>query len=593
MLNNFKVRTKLLLLILLVFIAITGIAVINIQKQGEANRVSLEVLEKTVRQDYDEYIKSQVSNVITLLEGINKKYKNGEYTLEEAKKLSADLVRDLRYKDGGYFWIDTTDGQNVVLLGNKTEGTNRINAKDVNGYEMIKEIIKNGKQDGGGYTEYWFPKEGATEASPKKAYSKYYEPFGWVVGTGNYTDNIDNIIATQSEITTNNFNKNKILMVIILAVDLLLAIAATFIVAQEIMKGLNTAIDHMKIMATGDLSVKLPEKYLKRKDDFGELAVSMETMKSSIKTLIKKIQSESKSIYTVIEDVDKNIFGLDQDIQKISETTETLAASMEETAASSEEMSASSHEIEMAVRTIAQRSQEGSEAATKINDRADSTKEKVMEAKEKTSNIIVNVGKRLEKALEDAKVVEHIGVLSESIMEITSQTNLLALNAAIEAARAGEAGRGFSVVADEIKKLAEQSKDTIMEIQSVTSEVMGAVANLSESSSELLNFVSNEIIADYEVFMDVGNKYSEDSEYVDGLMTDFSATTEELLSSIQSMTQVISELAKASSEGAIETSENAESAINIKMQSNEVSQLIKKSRESTMNLEKEVRGFHV
>ena len=138
-------------------------------------------------------------------------------------------------------------------------------------------------QEGGGYTEYWFPKEGKTEASPKRAYSKYYEPFGWVVGTGNYTDNIDEIIATQSDITTKNFNKNKILMFIILAIDLILAIAATFVVAQEIMKGLNTAIEHMKVIATGDFSVKLPEKYLKRKDDFGELAKSMETMKSSIK----------------------------------------------------------------------------------------------------------------------------------------------------------------------------------------------------------------------------------------------------------------------------------------------------------------------
>ncbi|BCZ44631.1 hypothetical protein psyc5s11_06980 [Clostridium gelidum] len=593
MLNNLKVRTKLFLLILLMFIAITGIAVVNIQKQAEANRVSLEVLEKTVRQDYDEYIKSQVNSVITLLESIDKKYKNGEYTLEEAKKLSADLVRDLRYKDGGYFWIDTKEGQNVVLLGNKTEGTNRINAKDVNGYEMIKDIIKNGMQEGGGYTEYWFPKEGATEASPKRAYSKYYEPFDFVVGTGNYTDNIDQIIATQNEITTENFNKTKILMLIILAIDLILSIVATFVISKGIVKGLNTAIDHMKVIATGDFSVKLPEKYIKRKDDFGQLATSMEIMKSSIKSLIERIQSESKSIYTVIEDVDKHIFVLDKDIQHISQTTETLAASMEETAASSEEMSASSHEIEMAVRTIAQKSQEGSEAATKISDRADNTKEKVIEAKQKTNNIIVEVGKRLEKALEDAKVVEHIGVLSESIMEITSQTNLLALNAAIEAARAGEAGKGFSVVAEEIKKLAEQSKDTILQIQSVTNEVMGAVGNLSDSSSDLLNFVSNEVTADYEVFMDVGNKYSEDSEYVDGLMTDFSATTEELLSSIQSMTQVISELAKASSEGAIETAENAESAISIKTQSNEVSELIKKSKESTMNLETEVMKFSV
>jgi len=593
MLNNLKVRTKLFLLILLMFLAITGIAVFNIQKQEEANRVSLEVLEKTVRQDYDEYIKSQVSSVITLIDSINKKYKNGEYTLDEAKKLSADLVRDLRYKDGAYFWIDTKDGQNVVLLGNKTEGTNRLNAKDVNGYEMIKDIIKNGMQEGGGYTEYWFPKEGKTEASPKRAYSKYYEPFGWVVGTGNYTDNIDEIIATQSAITTKNFNKNKMLMLSILAIDLILAIAATLVVTQEIMKGLNTAIKHMKILETGDFSIELPEKYLKRKDDFGDLARSIKTMKTSIKTLIERIQSESNSIYTVIEEVDKNIFGLDKDINIISETTETLAASMEETAASSEEMSASSQEIEMAIKNIAQKSQDGSVVATQINDRAENTKIRVLEAKEKTDKIIIEASKRLEQALEDAKVVENIGVLSDSIMNITSQTNLLALNAAIEAARAGDAGRGFSVVADEIGKLAEQSKETILKIQSVTNEVGGAVGKLSESSSELLNFVSNEVKADYDVFMNVGNQYSQDSEYVDNLMTDFSATTEELLSSIHSMTQVISEVAKASNNGALETTQNAESAINIKMQSNEVSGLIKKSKENTINLEKEVKKFRI
>jgi len=591
MLNNFKVRTKLFLLILLMFVAITGIAMFNIQKQEEANRLSIEVLEKTVRQDYDEYIKSQVSSVITLFDSINKKYKNGEYTLEEAKKLSADLVRDLRYKDGAYFWIDTKDGQNVVLLGNKTEGTNRLNTKDVNGYEMIKDIIKNGMQEGGGYTEYWFPKEGKTEASPKRAYSKYYEPFGWVVGTGNYTDNIDEIIATQSAITTNNFNKNKMLMLSILAIDLILAIAATLVVTQEIMKGLNTAIKHIKILETGDFSIELPEKYLKRKDDFGDLAKSIETMKTSVKTLIERIQSESNSIFTVIEEVDKNIFGLDKDINIISETTETLAASMEETAASSEEMSASSQEIEMAIKNIAQKSQDGSVVAAQINDRAENTKIKVLEAKEKTDKIIIEVSKRLEQALEDAKVVENIGVLSDSIMNITSQTNLLALNAAIEAARAGEAGRGFSVVADEIGKLAEQSKETILKIQAVTNEVGGAVGKLSESSSELLNFVSNEVKADYDVFMNVGNQYSQDSEYVDNLMTDFSATTEELLSSIHSMTQVISEVAKASNDGALETTQNAESAINIKMQSNEVSGLIKKSKENTINLEKEVKKF--
>jgi len=93
--------------------------------------------------------------------------------------------------------------------------------------------------------------------------------------------------------------------------------------------------------------------------------------------------------------------------------------------------------------------------------------------------------------------------------------------------------------------------------------------------------------------MEVGNKYSEDSYYIDNLMTDFSATTEELLSSIHSMTEVISEVAKVANDGASETSETAESAINIRTQSSEISELIKKSKESTINLEKEVKKFNI
>jgi methyl-accepting chemotaxis protein len=591
MLNNLKVKTKLLLLIIMVFLAISSLAIINLKKQEEANNISIQTLEKTIRDDYDNYIKSQVSNVITLLDGINKKYKDGEYSLEQAKKLSADLVRGLRYADGGYFWIDTKEGQNVVLLGNKTEGTNRLNAKDANGYEMIKDIIKNGMQDGGGYTEYYFPKEGQTEPLPKRSYSKYYEPFGWIVGTGNYIDNIDSTIAKETQITMDNYNRSKMLIFIILGIDLILAIIATFVVAKEIVNGLNIAISHMKIMAMGDFSVELPEKYLKRKDDFGVLAESMEAMKVSTKGLIEKIQTESKAIYTITEDVNNNILSLDSNIQSISESTETLAASMEETAASSEEMSATSHEIELAVKNIANKSQEGSEIAAQINNRANITKSKVLEAKEKTNKIITDSSIKLEKALQDAKVVENIESLSGAIMGITTQTNLLALNASIEAARAGEAGKGFSVVAGEIGKLAEKSKETILKIQDVTNEVGQAVEKLSESSRNLLEFVSNEVTADYEVFLEVGNNYSKDSEYVDNLMTDFSATTEELLSSIHSMTEVITEVAHASNDGARETTENAQSAINIKMQSSKVSELIEKSRESSVNLEQEVGRF--
>ncbi|MBO0563317.1 methyl-accepting chemotaxis protein, partial [Clostridium botulinum] len=156
----------------------------------------------------------------------------------------------------------------------------------------------------------------------------------------------------------------------------------------------------------------------------------------------------------------------------------------------------------------------------------------------------------LERAIESSKVVEQINVLSESIMEITSQTNLLALNAAIEAARAGEAGKGFSVVADEIRKLAEQSKDTVTEIQSITVKVIESVKNLSDSSSNLLTFVSTDMDNDYKTMLNVADKYSEDASFVDTLVTDFSSTSEDLLASLQDVLKTIEGVAQAASEGA-------------------------------------------
>lgn len=134
----------------------------------------------------DLLIRSEVETAVSMLQAIFTKQRQGEMTPEQAKKLGADLLRELRYGTDGYFWADTIEGVNVVLYGRKdVEGINRLEAKDPQGTFYVKEFLAKG-QAGGGYVEYLFSKKGQTVPQPKRSYVLLFKPFGWVVGTGYY-----------------------------------------------------------------------------------------------------------------------------------------------------------------------------------------------------------------------------------------------------------------------------------------------------------------------------------------------------------------------------------------------------------------------
>ena len=166
--NNIKVRTKLVIVMVIALIALALCAVISNTSLSGLGNNALDIIENDMRSSYDEQIKAQVDNVISLCQSIYNRYEKGEYTLDEAEKLAADQIRDLRYGNNGYFWVDTYDGTNVVLLGNDTEGTNRMDAVDTNGFAYMQAIISAGRQENGGFTDYVFPREGETESSPQR-----------------------------------------------------------------------------------------------------------------------------------------------------------------------------------------------------------------------------------------------------------------------------------------------------------------------------------------------------------------------------------------------------------------------------------------
>lgn len=320
-----------------------------------------------------------------------------------------------------------------------------------------------------------------------------------------------------------------------------------YVVSNSILKQIPLLTAAFRTAMTGDLSVRVK---VKAKGEIGVLAAGFNDMITSQQELIQEIMNNSRSISGAVGNTEHNVFSLDESIADVSATTEQLSAGMQQTAASMEELNASTVEVERAIDTIARKAQEGADSAKLINERAEQLKHTAVQSRKNTDELFGQSEEKLRRAIEQSRTIEQIRTLSESILEIASQTNLLSLNASIEAARAGEAGRGFAVVAEEIRKLAEHSRGTVTEIQHVTSLVMSAVGNLVDSAESVLHFVDQQVLKDYDMMEQTGSRYSEDAKYIEDLVTDFSATSEQLLASIQGMLTAIGETAVATSEGA-------------------------------------------
>ncbi len=592
--KNLKVRTKMTLIAILVVFLAFAACFLSLIGMRQIKQKSLDTLETSIRENYDVTIKDQVGVVMSLLSEINDQYKAGVFaSLDEAKTVAAEEVRQMRYGDSGYFWVDTSNGTNVVLLGGDSEGTNRMETTDGNGYQMVKEIIRVAVEEGGGYVDYVYPKEGETESSPKRSYSEYFEPFDWVVGTGNYTDYIDDeIAAREDELAKYVTTRMTALIGACLGLLLIVGVLVTMI-ALDIIHSVRNISASINVIAGGDFVQKVPKKLVNRKDDFGNLAKTLEGMRHSLRGLLAQVKNESVNIDNVVESIDANVFTLNSEIEDVSATTQELAASTEETAASADQINSMTQQIDDAAREIATRAQDGATEAEDIHKRASQSKTNAVENRQKMEQMQAEIRSSLQKALEDAKVVEKIGILADSILNITGQTNLLALNASIEAARAGDAGRGFAVVAEEIRVLAEQSQEAVANIQAVTENVSSAVGNLAKDSNRLLDYVDQDVVESFALFEQMADDYNADATKVNELVSDFSATSEELLASINSISEAIDGITLASNDSAAGTTNIAQKTVSIVNESSEVMKSAKVAEQSAEELRKNVDNFKI
>ncbi len=260
-------------------------------------------------------------------------------------------------------------------------------------------------------------------------------------------------------------------------------------------------------------------KMQKKKDEIGLIYNSISELRDVLETVVVQISGVSENLHQAMGSLESSSNAINLSCSDNSATTEQLAAGMQETTATTETINMQIEEMRQESNDIRQLSVDGEQLSAEIETRAYDLQASSTKAVTEASNVVEKVHAETMQAIENAKVVEKINELTNVIMGISSETSLLALNASIEAARAGEAGRGFSVVAAEIGKLANQTSDTVADIDAIVEEVGNAVTSMTDTMNKTTNFLEQSVLSDYSDFVQVSDQYVEDSRQVKASMT--------------------------------------------------------------------------
>lgn len=512
-------------------------------------------IEKTVLERTKVALRQDVEIPVSIIVHEYELYMAGDKTEEEAKAIALKAVENLRYDDGtGYFWIndETSPIPNMImhpispaLNGQLLDNPKYNVAQGVgnNLFGAMVEVTSNDDDGDGtynGYVDYLWPKptgEGdLTEDQPKLSYVEKFEPWGWIVGTGIYIDDLE---AINREILMN-------VMGITIGV-VFFSFVIVFMITIPLNKTLKKIIVHAEQYQSYDFRNAID---VDRHDELGEISDAFNQVREGIRSMVVKIKDSAALIYESFDTIKRDLHGLAQLTSDAESSTESISSVMEETRASANNVTAVVGQARDAIEMIAERASSGSSMASDISVRATAMQDEVVLSEQGAVEVYSDVKERLSEAIEKAKEVERINELLESILDISAQTNLLALNASIEAARAGEAGKGFAVVATEIKKLADTSSEMALGIKDVTDNVGSVVNDLVEDSRQILDFIDSKVLADYKKLIDISEQYNNDAVSFSEIMLDLSATSEELFSSMDSIHSTVEEVAKATGVGA-------------------------------------------
>lgn len=334
-----------------------------------------------------------------------------------------------------------------------------------------------------------------------------------------------------------------------------------------------------------NLSGSIEESKLERKDEIGQMYRAYQLIIEKLRIFMKDMDASITINHEVYNETLDKLQFLVLQAEDTSATTEELSAGMEETAAATLSINESANEIDRAITDFAGKVDDGSNTSSEISNKAEELRHQFATAKDKSMSIYSEAKDEIEKAIESSKEVKQITALSNAILEISEQTSLLSLNAAIEAARAGESGRGFAVVAEEIRKLAEHSNSTVGEIQLVTDNITNAVEQLIDRVSQVMDFLERDVRKDYEMMVDAVNHYKEDGYFLNNIIGDLSATSEELAATVNEISNSMKEISITVEESTVATTSIAEKNMNIVEAINNINNIMDRNKEASIKLE--------
>ncbi|WP_458734518.1 methyl-accepting chemotaxis protein [Zobellella taiwanensis] len=384
----------------------------------------------------------QVQSVVSLAGFYHDQQQRGELSEQQARRQALAAIAGLRYGNDDYFWINDHQPRMILHpIRPELNGSDLQGFTDPDGKALFVEMVEQVKRAGGGFVHYLWPKPGREEPVEKVSYVELFAPWGWIIGTGIYIDDVNTQLAAVA-------TRVMSLMLLLGAVAVLIAVA----LIRSILHPVGQTVSALRDISHGDADLR------RRLDETGRDEITQ--LSQSFNQFCSRLADTIRQISPISHQVGEASARLAEIVRHSRGLSEQQSAETEKVAAAMQQMLATSGEVARSAEQAAAASQDSANAAREGAG-------KVANSRQTASALVSELTGAQQRLGALAERTQEIGTVLDVIRAIAEQTNLLALNAAIEAARAGEQGRGFAVVADEVRNLATRTQSSTDEIQHI------------------------------------------------------------------------------------------------------------------------------